>query len=252
MSEKPPTVKENLVVKAFIEELVSELAASLNPFPLLGILTNKRRVLPLPADSKVISSLFEVMAKEEIKNIAAKYPGLTLIPAETQNQYPDFSIQTDSGELFALDIKSSYKKSDEEINGMTLGTYQGYFRGSNKNIKFPYKSYLKHFCVCFLYAREEAPSEAQDFNDKFESTPVIKNLDIFVREKWQLASKLTGSGNTTNIGSIKLITHLKTQPLFTSEEEFNLYWQSKPLKSDKEDEEVVEISHLENHEIKEK
>ena len=51
---------------------------------------------------------------------------------------------------------------------------------------------------------------------------------VFVREKWQIASTIQGSGNTCNIGSIKNIEHIKKNKyLFDNENEFDNYWLNK-------------------------
>jgi hypothetical protein len=50
---------------------------------------------------------------------------------------------------------------------------------------------------------------------------------FFMREKWELASKRTGSGNTTNIGSISnLDMIMNRESVFENEEDFNSYWTS--------------------------
>ena len=38
---------------------------------------------------------------------------------------------------------------------------------------------------------------------------VIKDIDFFFVEKWKIASDISGSGNTANIGSITNISDLK-------------------------------------------
>lgn len=56
---------------------------------------------------------------------------------------------------------------------------------------------------------------------------VIGNFDIFVAEKWQIASDKRGSGNTANIGSINKISDiLSCQGVFAQlgESWFDDYW----------------------------
>jgi len=96
---------------------------------------------------------------------------------------------------------------------MTLGTYKGYFRDtlSSKNTLYPYDSYSEHFVFGILYNREG---------------DTISNIEIFFTEKWKVASKVPGSGNTTNIGSIKNIRSIMEEKnnLFKSKKEFETYW----------------------------
>ncbi len=114
-----------------------------------------------------------------------------------------------------MDEKSSYKKTNKLINGMTLGTYKGYFRDtmSCKNTLYPYDSYKEHFVFGILYNREEN---------------TISDIEIFFTEKWRVASKTPGSGNTTNIGSIKKIKSIieEKDNLFKSKNEFENYWRN--------------------------
>ena len=51
---------------------------------------------------------------------------------------------------------------------------------------YAYNEYQKNYCICIIYERNI-------------SGITIKH--IILNEKWKLASKSKGSGNTTNIGS---------------------------------------------------
>ena len=56
---------------------------------------------------------------------------------------------------------------------------------------------------------------------------VIKDIDFFFVEKWKIASDISGSGNTANIGSITNISDLKQgNGIFSKygEEMFDDYW----------------------------
>ena len=50
--------------------------------------------------------------------------------------YPDITLVDENGHKYAIDIKSTYRKDDKNVNGMTLGAFTGYFRDrkSSKNI----------------------------------------------------------------------------------------------------------------------
>lgn len=110
-----------------------------------------------------------------------------------------------------LDIKTSYRVNANRINGFTLGSYGGYFgKNSSKNCTLPYASYTQHWVIGVIYTRSD---------DR------ITDVDLILREKWQIASRKPGSGNTKNIGSIKNIERLKIGPAeFESQEDFTSYW----------------------------
>ena len=161
-------------------------------------------------DSKILSKIYECIVIEELKKSISDLEEIEFIENSVQNKYPDFIIIA-NGKYYALDIKSTYLKN-KRLNGFTLGTYKGYFRdrSSKRNIVLPYKKFEKHYCFCIVYKRKKC------------STPVKYT---FLREKWELASKSTGSGNTCNIGSIKCVQKiLDGETIFENEEEFNKWW----------------------------
>lgn len=56
---------------------------------------------------------------------------------------------------------------------------------------------------------------------------MISNVEIVIQEKWRLASKTTGTGTTTAIGSIKDINCIiGGNGDFKNEKEFLDYWRS--------------------------
>ena len=165
-------------------------------------------------DSKIISKIYEVIIIENLKKLLDD-KGFEYIENEIQNKYPDFIIisKIQKEKYYAIDIKSTYLKKKTEINGFTLGTYKGYFkdRKSLKSIVKPYKNFIKHFCICIIYSRTDKKKIPVDY--------------IIIREKWEIARNSSGSGNTCNIGSIKLLSDLlNNKPYFTSEDEFNTFW----------------------------
>ncbi len=72
---------------------------------------------------------------------------LTLKLSPHQNYYPDITFIDKQGKKYAVDLKSTYRTSNTDVNGMTLGAFTGYFRNrtSKKNALFPYSEYEKHF-----------------------------------------------------------------------------------------------------------
>lgn len=69
-----------------------------------------------------------------------------------QNFYPDLTFKDKEGNLFAVDFKSSYYDG-ESVNGLTLGSYWGYFRERDtiKSMDHTYNSYSSHTVLGMLY-----------------------------------------------------------------------------------------------------
>jgi len=136
-----------------------------------------------------------------------------MVLSKEQNFYPDMSFVDLANNKYALDIKSSYRKNDKTVNGMTLGAFTGYFRDrkSTKNITFPYEQYVGHFVLGIIYSRaDEHLDERRVYrlNDLQNITSVVKDFTFFVQEKYQIATHRPGSGNTKNIGSVVNIDDL--------------------------------------------
>ncbi|MBD5163154.1 MAG: restriction endonuclease [Bacteroidales bacterium] len=197
-----------------------------------GFIDVYKNVYTISKDTKVVSKIIELYIFPLLCKFADDN-GLKLELAKEQNFYPDITFIDDDGNLFAVDIKSSYRKSHDKINGMTLGAFTGYFRSrtSTKNIVYPYASYKAHIVLGIIYSEndETTPDEFQTYSieelDRIIS--VIKDITFFVQEKWRIASDRPGSGNTKNIGSINSIGDLKEgNGVFSDmgEKVFDDYW----------------------------
>lgn len=70
-----------------------------------------------------------------------------------QNYYPDLTFKDSEGNLFAVDFKTSYYKNDMKVNGLTLGSYWGYFRNRTQkmNTDYPYGEYKCHLVLGEAY-----------------------------------------------------------------------------------------------------
>jgi hypothetical protein len=141
----------------------------------------------------------------------------------------------DDKNKFAVDLKTTYRLPDYPgfCSGFTLGSHGEYFitRDSRKNIQFPYREYLGHFCLGIIYSRADATSlnETATYQvSRLRSiASVIGNFEFFIAEKWQIASDRSGSGNTANIGSITKISDiLEGNGVFSrlGESWFDDYW----------------------------
>ena len=173
-------------------------------------------------DTKLVSKILEISIVTCIVQALTKQ-GIKTQINQCQTKYPDLVIFTGDGTPVALDVKTSYRKTKHSVAGFTLGTFKGYFRSAvaPRAALYPYSQFAKHFVTCVIY-------------DRVGST-TIENVDAFLREKWEIASKVPGSGNTTNIGSVKNIKCLlQRKTIFASDKEFFSYWStyksSKPLR----------------------
>jgi hypothetical protein len=162
-----------------------------------------------------------------------KKHGLKIELCPQQNFYPDLTFTHErSGRRFAVDIKSTYRTSATEVNGMTLGAFTGYFRNRNstKNTLYPYSQYAGHLVVGVIYSKcEEVADERKQFalEDLSKIPSVIKDFQFFAQPKYRIACCRPGSGNTKNIGSVTQIAQLADgkgpfAPL--GEEVYDDYW----------------------------
>ena len=157
-----------------------------------------------------------------------------LILSQHQNHYPDMTFVGEAGNRIAVDVKSTYRVSDERVNGFTLGSFTGYFRKreSTTNISFPYGSYSTHLVLGVMYSRSDNAVDEQrihSLDDLHQIASVIRDFQFFVHEKWKIASDRPGSGNTKNIGSAKSIgTLIDGGGPFVKFDEavFDDYWQN--------------------------
>ncbi len=197
-----------------------------------GFIDVYRRIYTISVDTKIVSKVLELLLFPMFVEFAKKH-GLKIELCPQQNFYPDLTFTHEAtGRKFAVDIKSTYRTGDTEVNGMTLSAFTGYFRkrDSNKNTLFPYNQYTGHFVLGVIYSKcDDAADERKQFTlDDLPKIPsVIKNFQFFAQPKYRIASWRPGSGNTKNIGSVTKIEQLVdgTGP-FTAlgEEVYDDYW----------------------------
>ena len=195
-----------------------------------GFVDIHKNIYTISADTKVISKIIELYIFPKIIEFAAAN-NLTIELTKEQNFYPDITFKDNEGNLFAVDLKSSYRKTPTHINGLTLGAFTGYFRERNslKNITHPYNAYKAHIVLGVIYDMATDIDECKTYTlDQLqEIVSVIKNFQFFVREKWKIAIDRPGSGNTKNIGSVHKIENLiNGKGVFSElgEDVFNDYW----------------------------
>lgn len=178
-----------------------------------GFIDVYRNVYSISVDTKIVSKVLELLLFPMFVEFGETY-GLTLELSSQQNFYPDLTfVDEKSGAKFAVDIKSTYRTSATDVNGMTLGAFTGYFRkrDSKKNTLYAYNDYAGHFVLGVIYTKcNEVADERKKFtlNDLGKIPSVVRNFQFFAQPKYRLASGSPGSGNTKNIGSVNKIDAL--------------------------------------------
>ena len=263
---------------SFVSRLTEHVSAEDGGWTIKGFIDIYRNIYTISSDTKIVSKILEIHLFPQILQFADenKY---SIVLAESQNWYPDLSFvsQEDSSIKFALDIKTTYRDPSfpGHVNGFTLGSHGTYFkdRTSTKNIQFPYREYLGHFCLGIIYTRADSkdldeteiihvkeldnadkpqkigPRKVTKVESLRSITSVIKDFQFFVCEKWQLASDRQGSHNTANIGSITFIENiLKGNGVFAKlgEDWFDEYWMNYGLTTMKKKGTVITIKRIED------
>lgn len=220
---------------AFATSLADYVSTNDEQWAVKGFIDVFRNVYTISGDTKIVSKILEIHLFPKILEFADKH-GFAVVLAEHQNYYPDVSFVHKENEQikFALDFKTTYRLPDKPhlYNGFTLGSHGEYFvnRTSRKNIQFPYSEYLGHFCLGIIYSRLDTDETRVYRLDELQAiTSVIGNFHFFAVEKWEIAGDTSGSGNTANIGSIKVIDDIiQGNGVFKSlgEEWFDDYWRN--------------------------
>ena len=215
----------------YVDQFNSAVSTDKGDWIVKGFIDIAKNIYTISIDTKVVSKIMEILLFPKICEFVQenKYK---MVLSKEQNFYPDMSFVDLANNKYALDIKSSYRKDDKTVNGMTLGAFTGYFRDrkSTKNITFPYEQYVGHFVLGIIYSRtDEHIDERRIYrlNDLQNITSVVKDFTFFVQEKYQVATHRPGSGNTKNIGSVVKIDDLiNGKGPFTKlgEEIFDDYW----------------------------
>jgi hypothetical protein len=178
-----------------------------------GFIDVYQRIYTISVDTKIVSKVLELLLFPMFVEFGRKH-GIKVELCPQQNFYPDLTfIHEGSGLKFAVDIKSTYRISLTEVNGMTLGAFTGYFRNreSSKNTKYPYGEYAGHFVLGVIYSKcDDVADERKQFSlaDLSKIPSVIKDFQFFAQPKFRIASSRPGSGNTKNIGSVTSVEQL--------------------------------------------
>lgn len=197
---------------SYAESFNKVVATDSGDWVVKGLIDVAKNIYTISGDTKVISKIMEILLLPELCKFAEDH-GYEMVLSKEQNFYPDISFIDPRNRKFAVDLKTSYRKGKNTVNGMTLGAFTGYFRNrkSTKNIAFPYDDYLGHFVLGMIYSRvEETSGETKIYKlkDLKSITSVIQDFTFFVQEKYRIARDGPGSGNTKNVGSTRKIDEL--------------------------------------------
>lgn len=148
--------KEVQTYKSFLETQAGDWIVK-------GFIDVNRNIYSIGDDTKVISKLIELTLIPRLKAFAREI-GLELELPTAQNYYPDLTFKDGEGNLFAVDFKSSYYDDSGKVNGLTLGSYWGYFRSRDvkKSTDYPYNDYKCHLVIGMLYKKNELAQDQKD------------------------------------------------------------------------------------------
>ncbi|MCI0514119.1 type II restriction endonuclease [candidate division KSB1 bacterium] len=204
---------------------------------IVGILTKNGNVYTLSFDSKILSGIFEIFCEPIIRSIANDQH--FIVETSAQNAYPDFTLYhpAEPKQKIAIEVKSTYRQYNLygalRKFGFTLGSYRSFLRDPDgrKGILYPYSEYSKHWIIGFLYSRNPdcKSTEIRKIIEASSLQTPYTDIEFFVQEKYRIAGKKPGSGNTTNIGSFKsrnLEDFRKGYGGFESQLEFEEYWRN--------------------------
>jgi hypothetical protein len=216
---------------------INELYPNGPEWDLVGIITKSSKVFTLSYDSKILSGIFEILTEPIVQKVADNN-GL-ILKKGVQNQYPEFTLYNEakSYEKIAVDMKSTYRQRNVggDVKGFsfTLGSYRSYLQDpkGTKGILFPYDEYKEHWVIGFVYDRNPGCKnvEITDIIRAATLQAPYTNIEFFVQEKHKIAGKTPGSGNTTNIGSIKrksIDDFINGDGPFQTKKEFENYWKT--------------------------
>lgn len=183
-----------------------------NEWIIKGLIDIRKTIYPMSDDTKLVSKVAEIILFPQLL-LFAKQNGLEVEIQDKQNQYPDLTFKDRENHLFAVDIKSSYYRKNGMVNGLTLGSYWGYFRkrSERSSVSYPYGMYSAHIVLGILYKRtsqRRIDLRTYSIDELAGIRSVVRDFIFFVQPKWKIASDIPGSGNTRNIGGVKTVSQL--------------------------------------------
>lgn len=148
-----------------------------------GFIDIYRQIYTISVDTKIVSKVLELLLFPMFAEFAKKN-GLDVELCPHQNFYPDLSfIHKRTGNMFAVDIKSTYRKTATKVNRMTLGAFTGYFRQRDlkKMTCYPYNRYAGHFVLRVIYTKcEDVADERMIFElEDLRKIPSVIKISPF-------------------------------------------------------------------------
>lgn len=178
-----------------------------------GLLLKNDRVYVFGSDTKVLSTVFELLCAPLVRFIADKHN--YVVEEAPQTIYPDFTLTTkdDPKRRIAIDVKTTYRRGKAGGGGhrpfrYTLGSYTSFLRNGTKNILYPYTEYDHHWTLAFLYTRASIYDGNLDYGlwEREAIPSPYTDVEYAIQEKYKIAGETPASGNTTNIGSFPSVT----------------------------------------------
>ncbi len=203
-------------LKHYFDEMNERVSNQNGEWTVKGFIDIYQRIYTISIDTKVLSKVLELLMFPILVKFAQDN-NYRIALAKQQNHYPDISFINNNNQYYALDIKTTYRTGKDrngqvKVNGMTLGTFGGYFRAreTSTNITFPYNRYLKHYVLGVIYTPTQNIDERKVYtiSDLNQIPSVATDFSFFLHEKYQIASDRAGSGNTRNIGSTVYLERL--------------------------------------------
>jgi restriction endonuclease EcoRV len=106
----------------FKDVFLATLKAKPGECTICGAVTTAGVVYPLGSDTKVLSTVFELITRPLVYEVGEEM-GLKVIEPAVQNHYPDFTLCTgpDCRRKIAIDVKTTYVTDPEKPFRFTLG-----------------------------------------------------------------------------------------------------------------------------------
>lgn len=223
---------------SYFDDLRRQVSTENGDWTVKGFIDIYQRIYTISLDTKVLSKVLELVMFPVIVKFALENQ-YQVVLARAQNQYPDISLISEIDDTYyALDIKTTYrtgidKQGHMKVNGMTLGTFGGYFRDRERSTisAFPYNRYQKHYVLGVLYSQVQGIDERRvyEIGELNQIPSVATDFEFFLHEKYRIAADRAGSGNTKNIGSTVFLDRLLEGTGVFAElgaEVFDDYWRN--------------------------
>ncbi|GAB1422069.1 hypothetical protein MASR2M15_22770 [Anaerolineales bacterium] len=213
---EPDLFRDHLLT--YFAELQERVSTEKGDWTVKGFIDVYKRIYSISIDTKVLSKVLELLMFPVLVRFAEEND-YEIVLARVQNQYPDLSLisHRDKNDCFAVDIQTRYRTQVDRngqmrVNGMTLGTFGGYFRTRERPVSstFAYNRYKRYYVLGVVYSRVNEIDERKvyDISDLSDIPSVANNFQFFLQEKYLIASDIPGSGNTKNIGSTRYLDRL--------------------------------------------